>query len=298
MMPSPGPGVVGGYRGLRVSLPFEIPAQGGGGYRFLRGLQRYLDQQGIAWSRRITGQVMLANGWRPSMWAVLTAKAKGMRILHRYDGANYGRTDGAEARQDRLNRWADLTVYQSEYSRAGHTGLVFHNPVDTEAFTPEGVRVLWREPHVAVVSWSDNPMKGGALVYEAARRAPSVHFMLCGRFPDPPVLDNLRLLGVLDTPALAATLRGCDALLTFSRNEACPNHVLEAMACDLPVFYLDSGATGELVGTTGCAVKEDVDVAALLPWTSLESPRARVLTHFTPEIVYPRYVEALRALCA
>ena len=49
-------------------------------------------------------------------------------------------------------------------------------------------------------------------------------------------------------------LRSCHFLVTFSQNEACPNHVLEALASGLPILYLDSGAMTEIVADCGFAI--------------------------------------------
>jgi glycosyltransferase involved in cell wall biosynthesis len=48
-----------------------------------------------------------------------------------------------------------------------------------------------------------------------------------------------------DAPAL---YRSADAYLMLKHNDPCPNTVLEALACGLPVLYSDSGGVPELVG--------------------------------------------------
>jgi glycosyltransferase involved in cell wall biosynthesis len=51
-----------------------------------------------------------------------------------------------------------------------------------------------------------------------------------------------------------AVYRSADAYVMTKHNAPCPNTVLEALACGLPVLYSDSGGVGELVGPCGVAL--------------------------------------------
>ena len=55
-----------------------------------------------------------------------------------------------------------------------------------------------------------------------------------------------------------------DAYLITKHNDPCPNVVLEAMACGLPILYAASGGVPELVGEAG--------VSLVVPETYDESP--------------------------
>ena len=44
-----------------------------------------------------------------------------------------------------------------------------------------------------------------------------------------------------------------DAFITLNYNDNCPNKVLEALSCGLPVIYSDTGGTPELV-SSDCGV--------------------------------------------
>jgi glycosyltransferase involved in cell wall biosynthesis len=211
-----------------------------------------------------------------------------------------------------VNRLADLTIFQSEYARRAtrerfrvieQDGPVIHNPVDVHAFSQEGGRLPLPEGRrVVSVSWSLNPKKGAAAVYATAARNPDVGFYLCGRYEHVPALPNLHQLGVINHDQLPAVLRSCHALLTYSENEACPNHVLEALATGLPVLYRDSGAMSEVIGACGVAVEPDTCGAALedvmRDWTDWSRrARARAMTCFLPDQVFSRYVAEMTAAC-
>jgi len=261
--------------------------------------------------------VLLVNSWQTAPWLVWLWRYRHPRgiVVHRVDGSgqHYGRADGAKVdrRLLKVNRQATLTVFQSVYARetmlrgplreSTSYATVVPNPVDTEIFTPEGPRHLRPSdrPRVAVVGWSTNPRKGMASIWALARAHRDVHFVLIGRFDCPPDifwLPHVSDFGTQDAVGLPAILRSCDALVTFAEREACPNHVLEAMACGLPVLYLDSGATRELVGDdAGLPVTEATFRAALNELCGLngEIARKRAL-EFAPDEIFPRYLAAIR----
>lgn len=283
---------------MTFCLPFNPPTVGGGGYRFLRMLETYLTAHHISWTRSFTmpSDVLFVNAWCTPAWKVLLWKFINRgTVVHRVDGwpPAYGRTDGAEKRLRAVNRLAHLTIHQSEWSRNNRGNLAdgprIYNPVDTSVFSP-GMHTLGRLA-VACVSWSDNPMKGGDRIAAIAEKHPEVQFMLLGRWPSIPA-TNVLVMGPVLTPHLVTVLQACDALLTMSRHEAGPNHVLEGLACGLPVLYLDSGATRELVGDAGVAITEDTFREALesvLNHAARVKARERAM-EFTVEKQLAKYV--------
>jgi glycosyltransferase involved in cell wall biosynthesis len=266
------------------------------------------------WGWRVTANVtepadvLFTNSWMTSYSRLCRAirHSPGIRIIHRIDGsaADYGRFDDADPRQAAVNVLADATIFQSEYSRystrekhqvVAKDGPVIHNPVDLDLFSPEGLRLdLAGSVRVACVTWSTNPMKGARSVYRMAETNPDVTFHLAGRFPEAPSLPNLTLCGVLDRQGLARHLRSCHVLLTFSQNEACPNHVLEAMASGLPVLYHDSGAMAEVVGAAGLPTTEEIFAENLsMVKSTLDAwshrARERAIALFSPKAVFQQY---------
>lgn len=303
---------------MRICVPV-VPATPAGGFQFLASFERYLQANGhqVTLNLDDSYQILFANSWHVERDRILGGLRRNpdARVIHRIDGIakDYGRHDDADSRQSRANRMADATIFQSAYSRyaarekfnvIGHDGPVIHNPVDVNLFTPDGEkRELPAGEKIACVSWSTNPMKGAPSVYAVAQAAPDIQFILCGRYADVPNLPNIHQQGVLDRKPLAATLRACDVLLTFSRNEACPNHVLEGLASGLPVLYADSGATPELVGDSGMTVTESdfsEKFRSVLARREALSRRARerACEAFHPRIIFSRYVEILEATLA
>jgi glycosyltransferase involved in cell wall biosynthesis len=303
---------------MRVCIPIEFQAQGGGFY-FLRAFEEYLADIGWPVSKdpAAGADVLFTNHWMVPATSIAAALRANPRlcIVQRIDGAaqDYGRDPEADHRQAAVNRFADLTIFQSEYCRystrqkfpvIAQDGPVIHNPVDLSLFNPLGSKQpMPAGLNLAAVSWSTNPRKGAAKVYEVARQNPDLHIHLCGNYPDAPALPNLHAHGVLGRTELAALLRSSDALLTFSENEACPNHVLEALASGLPVLYGDSGAMAEVIGDCGFAVSvaEIPQAIRLLQANQpalAQQARRRAETHFDPRVIFSAYIAEIEKAVA
>lgn len=300
---------------MTFCLPFAPPGVGGGGYRFLSTFEAWLSKNKIPWHRSLLkrADVLFVNSWHVNpvkafCWKLWHGSHGG--IVHRLDGwpPDYGRTDGIETRLRTINRMAEVTIYQSEYARRRFRGLgfqdgpVIYNPVDTEIFTPEGPRHLMRhpEPMVAILGWSTNPLKGMDTIWNLAHEYKDVRFVLIGRFDRPMrtlKMTNIHEIGHVREPAeIAAVLRSCDALVTFAQNEACPNHVLEAMACGLQVLYLNSGATIEIAcgySMSERSFRAAVDAAMRDHDRGRRMAREMSLAH-APDVVFPLYLDAIR----
>ena len=296
---------------MKVCIPIEFAPQGGGFY-FLKSLIAYLESIGWQVTNKLSDSydVLFTNHWMVSRREILEAIRQNprLRIVQRIDGAaqDYGRSDDADELQSAVNKLADLTIFQSAYCHFStrekfpvikQDGPIIHNPVDIEFFNPDGERRAFpQEKLVASTSWSNNPLKGAAEVYAVARANPKVGFVLAGNYPDAPELENVHALGVLDRGELAVALLSCDALLTFSQNEACPNHVLEALASGLPVLYTDSGAMAEVIGEAGLPVtvenfgKQFEHLLADKQQYS-QIARQRSINHFHPDIIFPQYIK-------
>ena len=299
---------------LKVCIPIEFRAHGGGFY-FLQAFENYLLANHHSITRAISDSydLLFTNHWMVSRREVVKAFQYNpqVRIVQRIDGAaqDYGRNPEADQRQRTVNLLADLTIFQSEYCRYStmkkfhviiNDGPVIYNPVDLELFNPVGPRRTFG-PHrdlVACVTWSTNPMKGAASIYAVALENPEVAFILCGQYDDAPDLPNVYRLGVLERQELARVLRACTAMLTFSQNEACPNHVLEGLASGLPILYHDSGAMREVIGGCGLPVTVPTFAAQFAKMKSMadqlsKDARKRAETLFNPRDVFGRYAKFL-----
>jgi glycosyltransferase involved in cell wall biosynthesis len=299
---------------VRLCLPIEVRPEGGV-YTFVGTFIAWLEQTGRAFTQQIDDEydVLFVNSWVMPADAVRRIKRARahVRVAHRVDGAatDYGGNPASDRVQARVNMYADVTIFQSRYSRfstrekfhvVAQDGPIIYNPVDVTRFTPDGPRreLPAGNPIVACASWSVNPRKGGPLLDELVRRLPNVTFVLCGRFDSVASRRNVVRLGHLGREAMAEALRSCDVFLNLSENDPCPNVVLEALASGLPVLYRDSGGVAELVGDCGVAIDIDTFAPALDEVLSRRgalsaAARVRAVEQFTPDAIFPRYWRAI-----
>lgn len=273
--------------------------------------------------------------------ALLKAKARGVRIVQRLDGVLWRQRAEhwpfrARMEQEMRNgimrlirrRVADHVVYQSRfiqecwdsaYGRTRTPSSVIHNGTSLDRFQPAGpaeqrsaglraiaVEGTWAEHEVSVVE---------RLAAQLDATHGPVEIWLCGNLA--PELQRhtwrapVRYLGPVANDDLARYERSADVFLSCEVNPPCPNAVVEALACGLPVVGFDTGALAELVGDGGLCVPYggdpwalDVpDVVGLAGAVSeavrdrerlAQRARTRAETHFDVEVMIDRYLELLR----
>jgi len=189
-----------------------------------------------------------------------------------YPGWAGARTDELNDRLRTVLRRADHVVYQSEFCKAAADRFlgpsqggweVLHNAVDTTEFTPAD------EPPpgpLMLLLGGDQfqPYRLGTALRTIAL-LPEVRLLVTGALIEDghALAEQLGVAGrVLFTGRYAqrdapAVYRRAHALLHPKVNDPCPNVVLEALACGLPVVHSESGGTPELVGDAGVGVGSD-----------------------------------------
>lgn len=219
------------------------------------------------------------------LWQVWRAKRRGARIVQRLNGMNWihkiEKTPWRAALRAEINNQiltfirqhlADSIVYQSQFSQTwwevehGQTTSPTHvayNGVDLESYSPLGpgkppedhYRILLVEGHL------DGPFGRG--LDTAIRLAQSVHtlistaveLMVVGGVSDQQIArahtaaPNLWITwgGEVPRNTIPSIDRSAHVLFSADLNAACPNSVIEALACGLPVLAYDTGALAEIV---------------------------------------------------
>lgn len=152
---------------------------------------------------------------------------------------------------------ADYVVFQSQFGREcfDKTQIeyppdfqVIFNGADEQFFFPAPNRNSTserRQLRLVSNSWSTNHEKGFETIakFSTLDRVETLHI---GRWPDNVNSENVKLLGVKQEAEIGNIYRGADYLLFPSEKDTCPNVVVEALACGLPVIYHPSGGTPEL----------------------------------------------------
>ncbi len=225
----------------------------------------------------IAGTRRLGELWR--------AKQRGVRIVQRLDGMNwihrrrrtglrhFLRSEYGNLLLALIRRViADHVVYQSEFTRGwwqriyGETGKpheVILNGVDLEEYTPEGphsrpdscVRVQVVEGHLK--DGHDLALEFAASFAERLQAEIGRQVELCVAGDAPAEVKararsghpGLRLTfqGVVPRSQIPEIDRSAHLLYAAEINPPCPNSVIEALACGLPVIGFSTGSLLELI---------------------------------------------------
>ena len=293
--------------------------------------------------------VLVIGGTR-QIGPLLQLRRKGVRIVQRLNGMNWIHRQRSTGLRHYIRaeygNWllaftrrflVDQVVYQSNFSRQWwqriygstvHPDGVIYNGVDLADFHPDGegsppekqIRLLVVEGNLG--GGYENGLETAALLAgEIARRQPlPLELMVAGgvsstlqaewqqRSPVP-----VQFIGVVARERIPALDRSAHLLYAADINAACPNSVIEALACGLPVLAFDSGALNELVlGQAGRVVPyggnpwklDPPDVPALAQasleilsnWQmSHQAARQRAEEAFGLDTMVERYVQALVA---
>ncbi len=210
---------------------------------------------------------------------LLDAKKRRKKIVQRLDGTYYWTVSGwkfpllnAKAAYIR-HLFTDFTVYQSRYSQAcanrflgkkrRDNHAIIYNGVDLDLFRPEGEKAIVRDDKLQTLFFTASafrrkdqilPLIKAIKIY---RKKYNPHFKLyiAGNFTGevsdyPQELKKLKfitLLGKVANNELPRYERSADVFLFTHLNPPCPNNVIEALACGLPICGVADGAMPELV---------------------------------------------------
>jgi glycosyltransferase involved in cell wall biosynthesis len=276
-------------------------------------------------SERPFEAVLLTGGTR-NLPGLLRARREGIRIVQRLDGINWlhrrlptGLRHFLRAEYgNRLlallrSRYVTHIVYQSEFVRGWwrerfgqeHVPAVaIYNGVDLASFTPDGPHdPIGERPRLLIVEGS---LQGGyevglettlGLAERLAEKFP-IELVAAGRIS--PELKSgierksgvpIRWVGLVPHDQIPSLDRSASLLYSADLNAACPNSVIEALACGLPVAAFATGALPELVtGDSGRVVPYGGD-----PWR-LDKPDLPALAEAAAEIIQnqKRFREAAR----
>jgi glycosyltransferase involved in cell wall biosynthesis len=258
----------------------------------------------------------------PALWMV---KQRGARIVQRLDGINWVQrvrwagvryTVRAEYGNAMLafirSRLAGRVIYQSRFIRkwwedwygaAKVPAYTILNGVDLKTYTPEGAHERPADRNRMLVL--EGNLKGGldtglfhavSLAEKISEKYP-MEVAVAGGVDD--TAKNklksrvpIKFLGTLPREEIPHLIRSSHFMYSAEVNPPCPNSVIEALACGLPVAGFDSGALRELVGEeAGRIVPYGGD-----PW-KLDPPDIHALAEAVGEILQnqPRFRRAARA---
>lgn len=283
-MPEPGKRIIGiipDVRGVGGPASFH--------QKFVSGLQKQEVQVSYDLTRNDLDAVLVIAGSR-HLRLLRDVRRRGIPIIQRLDGMNWihrQRYTGVKHYlRSEINNWilhtirtdlADRIIYQSRFSqewwfrRYGEVqkpAAVIYNGIDLRSYRPpfavpsmaDGIHLLAVEGHLKNGGEMGLRNALSALQRWQEFRGIPIELSVAGDVPDrvrkamePFLPGRLHWLGVLPREQIPERMQTSHAFFSLELNPACPNAVIEALACGLPIVAFDSGAIRELVDHT-CGV--------------------------------------------
>jgi glycosyltransferase involved in cell wall biosynthesis len=293
-----------------------------------------------------SNSVILVIGGTRHIGVLREAKRNGVRIVQRLNGMNWvhrqTRTGIKHFLRAEVNNWilktirsmADQIVYQSNFTQGWWTrtygetklpGRVIYNGVNLDVFNPLGAgspptdrtRILLVEGNLGggYEGGLDSAVQMAKLL--SRRQTDSVELMIVGSVPANLQVSylgcgvDIAWKGLVKREVIPAIDRSAHLFFSSDINAACPNSVIEALACGLPVIGYDTGSLSELVTPECGAVArygsdpwklQKPDIHALVDAAQLAlvdhaqkraGARARAEEAFNIEQIADQYLEVL-----
>ncbi len=267
----------------------------GGPDRFLRSFSPVLQERNITisnWTLKgcVAALVFSASWGNSFTWL---CRRLGIRSVLRVDGfyvpelygpgkkyllTNYQKWVNQRLAMDLEN--FDYVIYQSAFSKEqadlhlyhrANAYSIIHNGVDTQFFKPQVQEKQDECPTIVVLGKHRSEHLSLALdVFKCVRSVQEAKLLIVGPMRDDKgcvsdfVADYLKdkilekdihTLGTVLYDKLPGVLSQADVFLHVKVGDWCPNAVIEAMACGLPIVCPAWGGTKELIGSAGIAVE-------------------------------------------
>lgn len=171
----------------------------------------------------------------------------------------------------------DVIVFQSHHSKKLCTSFgirvdepgfpsstVIYNGVDMSIFNPDitNIDICTKPTFVACASWRRHKRLEEIIAAFSHSKLANANLLVVGaydqRTPNPYVTkipSNVKFLGeVSNRMALAEIYKKATGMIHLCWLDSCPNSVVEAIACGLPVLCSSNGGTKELVGKNGIVI--------------------------------------------
>jgi glycosyltransferase involved in cell wall biosynthesis len=254
--------------------------------RFVEGLKEKRVRVEFGWPEPGQAEAVMVIGGTRQLNQLRRIKKAGIPLVQRLNGMNWIHrqrwTGVSHFLRAELNNWllrrvrrqADVIIYQSQFARhwwereagvAAGQATVVHNGVPLDRYNPIGPEVP-PDGHIQIaviegrigggyeigMDWAYQLARG--LEARLERRlelvvAGAADASVRGKYP-----GEIQWLGLLPPEEIPGLHRSSHLLFAADLHPACPNSVIEAMACGTPVAAFATGAIPELVDEHSGAV--------------------------------------------
>lgn len=248
---------------MKIHIAYPITdGPWGGGNQFLKALKNSWVKNGMYAHKPESADAILFNSHHYlNLINQYLRSYPDKMFIHRLDGVpSLFRNNAIVDRQIiKFNSYADLTIFQSHWSKdmwqkhlhSPQHSVVIPNAPDPDIFYKKSEYTPSKKPTIIATSWSPNWSKGFKYYQWLDSNADFSKISVIFVGNSPIKFHNIQTYPPMKSSKLATKLRASDIYLTASENDACPNALLEALACGLPAIVLDSGGHRELIGGGG-----------------------------------------------
>ena len=264
---------------MKIFLPFKIQDTGGTS-TFAKKFKEGMEKEGheVFFEYQDNFDVLFVIVRCPLKY-LIEAKKRHKKIIHRLDGMYYWTIARYEYPLRNLvpkiihKYFSDFTIYQSQYSkhctdkflgkRKDEEYEIIYNGVDINLFSPKGEKINLRDNPEQKIFFTASRFRRkdqiipiiDALEKYKNKYNNNFKLIIAGNFskevektPEKfSKLPYIEFIGKVENGKLPIYERSADLFLLTHRNPPCPNNVIEAMACGLPVCGFNDGAMPEIV---------------------------------------------------
>ena len=145
------------------------------------------------------------------------------------------------------NTQIDYLIFNSNFIKNYYKKIInisnykiIYNGCDNSIFFPKQQNLM-KSNKIKIVThhWSNNMNKGYQIYYDLWKHllnSDNYEFVFIGKnIPD--MFKEVPIIGPFVGMELSQELRNCQIYITDSIYDSCPNHVIEAISCGLPILY-------------------------------------------------------------
>ncbi len=256
---------------LDIYIPFEeFTHLKGGPATFMLNLKNELQRNGIKPQTNMAKAKSIFFPVEFSLEKLEHFKARNGNIIQRLDGIYYPEKHGEEFVE--LNKdikkiykeFSSFVIFQSDYSKRQCEALfgvfskhaIIHNGANKEIFFPKSTPLMELGAKTKFITTGNfrniDMIEPVIMALDEIYQERDLELLVLGPFPNEALkkyLDReyVQYLGkTTDQHKIANFLRSADAFIYSHLNPPCPNSVIEAVSCGLPVIGFDSGSMNEL----------------------------------------------------